>query len=68
MNNLKAIENTYSMARQRYAEIGVDTDKALKELAQIPVSLHCWQGDDITGFENLKAQSGGGIQATGNYP
>jgi L-rhamnose isomerase len=62
------IEKAYALAKQCYAEYGVDTDKALKKLAQIPISLHCWQGDDITGFENLKAQSGGGIQATGNYP
>lgn len=64
----KNIEQAYVAAKQHYAEYGVDTDKALKKLAEISISLHCWQGDDITGFENLKAKSGGGIQATGNYP
>lgn len=62
------IEKAYVLAKQRYAEYGVDTDKALKQLALIPISLHCWQGDDITGFEKLDAKFGGGIQATGNYP
>jgi len=64
----KNIEQAYTAAKQHYAEYGVNTDNALKKLAEIFISLHCWQGDDITGFENLKAQSGGGIQATGNYP
>jgi len=64
----KTIEQAYTAAKQRYADYGVNTDNALKKLAEISISLHCWQGDDITGFENLKAQSGGGIQATGNYP
>lgn len=68
MSNLRIIENTYRTARQSYAEFGVDTDKAIETLSKIAISLHCWQGDDITGFENLTAESGGGIQATGNYP
>jgi len=68
MAHKENIEKAYALAKQCYAEYGVDTDKALKELAQISISLHCWQGDDITGFENLRAKSGGGIQATGNYP
>ncbi len=68
MAHKENIEKAYSLAKQCYAEYGVDTDKALKELAKVPISLHCWQGDDITGFENLRAKSGGGIQATGNYP
>ena len=55
------------MAQQRYAILGVDTDAALARLAQIPISLHCWQGDDVSGFENPEGELGGGIAATGNY-
>ena len=50
-----------------YREIGVDTDKAIEELANTYISVHCWQGDDINGFENSGALTGG-IQTTGNYP
>jgi L-rhamnose isomerase len=64
----KNIEQAYAAAKQLYGGYGVDTDSAIKRLSGISISLHCWQGDDITGFENLKAESGGGIQATGNYP
>jgi L-rhamnose isomerase len=56
----------YEAAAKVYAGIGVDTDAALKKLAQIPISMHCWQGDDVAGFEGEKELSGG-IQATGNY-
>jgi len=65
--NEKTIEQGYTYAREAYAALGVDVEAALKQLAKIPVSLHCWQGDDVGGFENLAAASGGGIQATGNY-
>lgn len=58
----------YSEARKTYAELGVDTELALKQLASIPVSLHCWQGDDVRGFENGGTDLSGGIQTTGNYP
>lgn len=59
----------YSVAKQIYADLGVDTDAALKTLQTVPISLHCWQGDDVGGFETPDAGlSGGGIQATGNYP
>ena len=62
-------ENSYQIARERYAEIGVDTDKAIEELSGVSISLHCWQGDDVGGFEKPDASlSGGGIQVTGNYP
>ncbi|MEA3188577.1 MAG: L-rhamnose isomerase [Chthoniobacter sp.] len=61
--------NAYSLAQELYAKSGVDTEAALRQLAGIPISLHCWQGDDVGGFENPAAGlSGGGIQATGNYP
>src|SRR5215831_7916354 len=60
---------SYQSARERYAEFGVDTEAAMRTLATIPVSLHCWQGDEVGGFETAGAElSGGGIQATGNYP
>ena len=58
----------YSEAKEIYAKIGVDTDKAIEILSKIPVSIHCWQGDDVTGFENFGGSLSGGIQATGNYP
>ncbi|MCI2068110.1 MAG: L-rhamnose isomerase [Bacilli bacterium] len=61
------IEKAYAEAKAAYAEIGVDTDLALKKLAQIPLSIHCWQGDDVRGFLFNEAASGG-IQTTGNYP
>jgi L-rhamnose isomerase len=63
----KAITSAYTHAKEAYAAYGVDTDAALDELAEIPISLHCWQGDDVGGFEHVDAASGGGIQATGNY-
>lgn len=62
------IEQAYAMAKERYAELGVDTDAALAKLQNISLSLHCWQADDVTGFENPDAQLSGGIQTTGNYP
>lgn len=68
MSNSKAIEQAYELARQRYAELGVDTDKAVEQLGQIPISLHCWQGDDVGGFENPDTGLDGGIAVTGNYP
>ena len=57
----------YESARDLFAQIGVDTEAALKTLAQIPISLHCWQGDDVLGFDGADSLSGG-IQTTGNYP
>jgi len=64
----KQIRDAYAMAQERYAQLGVDTDKALEMLAKIPISLHCWQGDDVAGFENMGEALSGGIAATGNYP
>ena len=58
---------SYAEAKRKYAKIGVDTEKAIKELKGIPISMHCWQGDDVTGFETTGGASGG-IQTTGNYP
>jgi L-rhamnose isomerase len=63
-----AIEKAYEWARERYAQLGVSTDRALDAIHGVQVSLHCWQGDDVGGFENDQGLTGGGIQATGNYP
>ena len=62
------IEKAYHLASERYAQMGVDTGQALETLAGVPISLHCWQGDDVAGFENPEGELGGGIAATGNYP
>ena len=62
------IENTYSLAKERYAALGVDTEKTLAKLDKVAISLHCWQGDDVGGFENPGGELTGGIAATGNYP
>jgi L-rhamnose isomerase len=61
------MSNRYESAKEMYAAIGVDTDAAIKKLKDIPVSLHCWQGDDVTGFDHDGPLTGG-IQTTGNYP
>ena len=57
----------YESAKKIYAEIGIDTEKVLEKLDSVKVSLHCWQGDDVSGFES-SGELSGGIQATGNYP
>lgn len=62
------IHQAYELAKQAYAEWGVDTDKAMQQLNEIPVSLHCWQFDDVLGFEASGRSLSGGIQTTGNYP
>jgi len=61
-------EQAFGLAQQQYAEIGVDVERALRRLSAIPISLHCWQGDDVGGFENLGSELGGGLAVTGNYP
>ncbi|MFA7168858.1 MAG: L-rhamnose isomerase [Sphaerochaetaceae bacterium] len=58
----------YEEAKKQYAAVGVDTDAALDTLGGIPISMHCWQGDDVMGFEHGGAALSGGIQTTGNYP
>ncbi|MBR2379424.1 MAG: L-rhamnose isomerase [Paraprevotella sp.] len=62
------IQQAYEIARERYAALGVDTEKVLKQMQNFHLSLHCWQADDVTGFENQGGDLTGGIQATGNYP
>lgn len=64
---MNKVKEQYKMAKEVYAAAGVDTDKALDALKQIPISMHCWQGDDVIGFDGGGALSGG-IQTTGNYP
>ena len=66
--NTRRIQSTFTLARERYAELGVNVERALEQLRTIPVSLHCWQGDDVGGFENLGNALSGGIAVTGNYP
>jgi len=62
------IQAAFEIAKERYAAIGVDVEASLEKLQKIQVSIHCWQADDVTGFEKLENLGGGGIQATGNYP
>ena len=60
---------SYDAARDRYAELGVDADAAIERALATPLSVHCWQADDVVGLEvHEGAMDGGGIQATGNYP
>ncbi len=61
------IEKAYELAKEQYAELGVGADAAIEKISSIPISLHCWQGDDVLGFEGGNELSGG-IMATGNYP
>jgi L-rhamnose isomerase len=64
----RQVESGYGIAREIYALYGVDVERAVDRLGRIAISLHCWQGDDVGGFEHGEGLSGGGIQATGNYP
>src|SRR4030042_4368609 len=68
MNKKEIIEKSYELAKEQYALLGVDTEDVLRKLEQVSISLHCWQTDDVSGFENPDAGLSGGIQATGNYP
>ena len=65
--NEQKIKQAYDYAVERYAAIGVDVEKAMEQLQKVQLSLHCWQADDVTGFEST-GELTGGIQATGNYP
>ena len=58
----------YKLAQETYAQLGVDTESAIRHLGKVAISLHCWQGDDVAGFENPGGELGGGIAVTGNYP
>jgi len=68
MSNSEKIQQAYKLAADQYAQIGVNTDEVLKTLEKVSISLHCWQTDDVSGFEDPDAGLSGGIQATGNYP
>ena len=68
MNSAARIEHAWKIAKEYYGEFGVDTEAVLRSLQEIPVSIHCWQGDDVTGFEQGAGGASGGILATGNYP
>lgn len=68
MANLDHVEQAYSLAVERYAETGVDVENTLEQLSRVSVSVHCWQGDDVGGFEGLGEDLGGGLAVTGNYP
>jgi L-rhamnose isomerase len=69
MSQSESIKKAFEAARDQYARIGVDVEAAMNQLDQYPISLHCWQADDVGGFETPDSSlSGGGIQATGNYP
>ena len=62
------VKESYELAKKRYAQYGIDTDQVHETLKKIPISMHCWQGDDVIGFENPEGELTGGIQTTGNYP
>jgi L-rhamnose isomerase len=66
--NTSNIQKAYRLAEERYAELGVNTEQALKVLSRIPISIHCWQGDDVGGFETAGQELGAGLAVTGNYP
>ena len=68
MKKEEMIQKAYEIAVERYAAVGVDTEKVLKTMQDFHLSLHCWQADDVTGFEVQAGALSGGIQATGNYP
>ncbi len=62
------IDHAFRLAKERYQGLNVDVDRALASLRQIPISIHCWQGDDVGGFENLGLEIGGGLAVTGKFP
>ena len=66
---MSTIEKSYELAKEQYAAFGIDTDAAIEQALEIPISLHCWQADDNLGFEPMdEVSSGGGILVTGNHP
>lgn len=66
--NKEQISTAYEAAKKQYAALGIDVEKALNKLDEISISIHCWQADDVSGFENPDGELSGGIQTTGNYP
>jgi L-rhamnose isomerase len=65
---VKHLERNFALAQERYDTLGVNVGRALKQLGCIPISMHCWEGDDVGGFEKTGAELGGGLAVTGNYP
>lgn len=65
---MSTVNQAYELAKQQFEDLGVDTEKAMSLLSTLPISMHCWQGDDVAGFEHQEGGLTGGIQATGNYP
>ena len=61
------INKAYEIAKERYAALGLDVEKVMEQLQKVSISMHCWQADDVQGFESAGSLTGG-IQATGNYP
>lgn len=68
MSSETAIQKAFDLARERYAELGVDVAASMRRVRSLPISLHCWQGDDVGGFEKSGNELGGGLAVTGNYP
>ena len=66
--SIPSVEKRFELAREMYTSLGVDVEQALQRLRQIPISIHCWQGDDVAGFESDDQELDGGIAVTGNYP
>lgn len=66
--NSQLVTKAYEVAKERYAELGIDTEKVLKQMQDFHLSMHCWQADDVAGFEVQAGALSGGIQSTGNYP
>ena len=62
------IHQAYEIAKERYAELGIDTEKVLEQLQNFHLSMHCWQADDVKGFEVQAGSLDGGIAVTGNFP
>ncbi|MEA5046933.1 MAG: L-rhamnose isomerase, partial [Petrimonas sp.] len=62
------IKKEYAAAKEQYAVLEVDVEKAIEKLNSVSISIHCWQADDVSGFENPDGELTGGIQTTGNYP
>src|SRR5574344_1981664 len=62
------VKKEFAAAKEQYAALGVDVEKAIEKLNNVSISIHCWQGDDVLGFENPEGGLSGGIQTTGNYP
>ena len=68
MTNLEIVRQNYAAAEAIYARFGVDTNVVLQEMSKIDISMHCWQGDDVTGLESVAGGVSGGIMSTGQYP